>query len=162
MVLSSYLGVSRQILIVQNRWWDFFVHSMSRDSIVHSEDSANQFVLTPCKGCALSPYDSFYETRPFRRRGQLTGKLHSQLTIQLPATSCTQVAPSHLISQDRAHNVIRLHWKYSKHGRHSNLFVPGWPSRVAFWTHILSTRHVSQNPPTSPPLIKPIHPGVSF
>jgi hypothetical protein len=29
------------------------------------------------------------------------------------------------------------------------------------WSHIL-LRHVSQSPPTSPPLIKPIHPGDSF
>jgi hypothetical protein len=36
MVLSSYLGVSRQILVIQKWWWDSFVHSMSRDSIVHN------------------------------------------------------------------------------------------------------------------------------
>jgi hypothetical protein len=36
MALSSYLRVSRQILVIQNRWWDFSIHSMSRDSIVHN------------------------------------------------------------------------------------------------------------------------------
>jgi hypothetical protein len=60
------------------------------------------------------------------------------------STSCTQVVPSHLISQDRAHIVIRLHWKHSKHGRHGNLFVPGWQS---------TSEHPSDDNYTNPGLI---------
>jgi hypothetical protein len=36
MVLSSGLGFLVKILIIQNRWGDYSVHSMSRDSIVHN------------------------------------------------------------------------------------------------------------------------------
>jgi hypothetical protein len=68
------------------------------------------------------------------RRDLLEGE-SNQLARSVPnlqfnyqPSSCTQVAPSHLISQDRAHIVIRLHWKYSKQGRHGSLFVPGWQS----------------------------------
>jgi hypothetical protein len=68
------------------------------------------------------------------RRDLLEGE-SNQLARSVPnlqfnyqPSSCTQVAPSHLISQDRAHIVIRLHWKYSKHGRHGNLFIPEWHS----------------------------------
>jgi hypothetical protein len=36
--------------------------------------------------------------------------------------------PHSLINQDRAHIVIRLHWKLTKPKRHSNPFVPGLPT----------------------------------
>jgi hypothetical protein len=54
-----------------------------------------------------------------------TSKTHSHLQILLPSNVLQQVEPTNL-NQDRAHNVIRLQWKYTKHGRHSNLFVLGW------------------------------------
>jgi hypothetical protein len=79
------------------------------------------------------------------------------------------VALPHLISQDRAHNVIRLHWKYTKHGRHSHLFVPGWqstserPGEDNYTNPGLIARCVALGShSTSPPSIKPIHPGVSL
>jgi hypothetical protein len=166
MALSLPLVFARQILIIQKRWWDSSVHSMSRDSIVRSEDSANQLVFDTSQGLCtftlrfiLCPYIKWNET--FLRREQLTGKIRSQPKIQLPPSSCTQVALPHLISQDRAHNVIRLHWKYSKHGRHVNLFVPGWQT-----TSECPGSNYTTCSPRSPlniaSIIKPIHPGFSF
>jgi hypothetical protein len=49
-----------------------------------------------------------------------------QTSSQIPSNVKQQVEPQSLRNQDRAHNVIRLHWKLTKHGRHCNIFVPGW------------------------------------
>jgi hypothetical protein len=45
--------------------------------------------------------------------------------------SSKQVGPHNLLNPGRAHNTIRLHWKLTKHGRHSNLFNPEWPTTSA-------------------------------
>jgi hypothetical protein len=49
-------------------------------------------------------------------------------TYNFSTTSCVahKLNPHNLVSQDRAHSVIRPHWKYTKHRRHGNLFNPGW------------------------------------
>jgi hypothetical protein len=41
------------------------------------------------------------------------------------------VEPLIILNHDRAHIVIRLHWKYFNHGSHINLFNPEWQSRAA-------------------------------
>jgi hypothetical protein len=47
--------------------------------------------------------------------------------------------PLILLNQDRAHNIIRLHWKYSKHGRHINLLIlSGHPERFPEYTSLLA------------------------
>jgi hypothetical protein len=47
---------------------------------------------------------------------------------QLPPHVSTHGCSYIVLNQDRAHSVIRLHWKYSNHRRHSNLFNPEWQS----------------------------------
>jgi hypothetical protein len=55
-----------------------------------------------------------------------------------------------------------MHWKYSKYIEDiiTSLILSGKPEWHPEYTS--STRHVPQNPPASPLLIKPIHTGVSF
>jgi hypothetical protein len=100
-------------------------------------------------------------------RQDLSEKAFNQTDLTVPPIFCyhplsvPMAEPLILLNQDRAHNIIRLHWKYSKYGRHSNLFNPEWPSLAVPGEHI-HPWHVPQNPPSSPHLIKPIHPGVHF
>jgi hypothetical protein len=69
-------------------------------------------------------------------RQDLSEKAFNQTILTLPPIFCYHLMSVLmaelliLLNQDRAHNVIRLHWKYSKHGRHSNLFNPKWPPRA--------------------------------
>jgi hypothetical protein len=53
---------------------------------------------------------------------------HPDLIVPKNTTLCQYpwMNPHNIINQDRAHIVIRLHWKLAKHGRHGSLFVPGW------------------------------------
>jgi hypothetical protein len=44
--------------------------------------------------------------------------------------SVPMVEPLILLNQDRAHIIIRLHWKYFNHGSHINPLNPEWPSRA--------------------------------
>jgi hypothetical protein len=62
------------------------------------------------------------------------GVINHTSKTRSPYNSATTSSLAHklnshiLISQDRTHSVIRLHWKYTKHRRHGNLFNPEWPS----------------------------------
>jgi hypothetical protein len=87
-------------------------------------------------------------------------------TYNSATTSCLahKLNPHNLISQDRAHNVIGLHWKYTKHRRHGNLFNPGWPSTsVLPRVHYILSRHVAPGQPLNlASSYKPFHPSDSL
>jgi hypothetical protein len=67
----------------------------------------------------------------------LLEKAFNQTSLTVPPILCYHlmsvllVEPLIILNQDRAHIVIRLHWKYFNHGSFINLLNPEWPSRAA-------------------------------
>jgi hypothetical protein len=66
----------------------------------------------------------------------LSEKAFNQTDLTVPPILCyhplsvPMVELLIILNQDRAHNVIRLHWKYYNHGSHINLLNPEWQSRA--------------------------------
>jgi hypothetical protein len=60
-------------------------------------------------------------------------------TYNFATTSCIahKLNPHILVSEDRAHSVIRLHSKYTKHRRDGNLFNPRWQTTSSCPGHTL-------------------------
>src|SRR6266567_7086761 len=95
-------------------------------------DTAKILVLTLQRLCTFTlrpilPREK-NETRSFRRREQPYWQDTFLLQFCYHPILPNKLNPHDLLNQGRAHNAIRLHWKFTKYGRLSNLFSPGWPS----------------------------------
>jgi hypothetical protein len=90
---------------------------MARDSIVHSEDLANRLDFRN-----LARVVHFHLKNYFIPNNKIIQDLLEKVFIQTDLTvppilryhppSVPMVEPLILLNQDRAHNVIRLHWNY--------------------------------------------------
>jgi hypothetical protein len=109
---------------------------MIRDSIVHSEDSAKRLDFNTLQG--LCTFTLRLILRPYIKWDETFQKKHSTIWIW-PYPLYRMAEPLILLNQDRAHNVIRLHWKYFNHGSHINPFNPEWPSWAVPELHIFTS-----------------------
>jgi hypothetical protein len=90
---------------------------MTRDSNVHFEDAANRLGFK-----LLARVVHFHLKNYFISKNKiiqdLSEKVFNQTDLTVPPILCYHplsvpiVEPLIILNQDRAHNVIRLHWKY--------------------------------------------------
>jgi hypothetical protein len=108
---------------------------MARDSILHSEDSANRLDFKHLARVVHFHLNTHF-TPIHKMRQDLSEKAFNQTSLTVPPIFCYHllavllVEPLILLNHDRAHIVIRLHWKYFNNGSHINLLNLEWLSRA--------------------------------